>query len=329
MASHRVKNTPVMKGTLIPSTKLFLLLFSGMLLMASGASAQRRSAKQQPGSNSRPPTELSPRRQTSPKSNSRLLTGESQGQDRKRTNVAYVGNDPRSPLKPSARDLYYGLGRAEVGIQAGAAHAFTDIMGKAGRQYDIGEFFVDNASPALGLYFRHRLNNWFAISAGVDAAMLRVRNPEGLPFSWEPASADPDNPAGERSELLTEFRNNFLGATGKLEFYLPGEIATGFQAYGFVGISAFMNSPEVYNEQGEQVDLGSHYPGVVPALPFGIGMAWVFESAIKVGLEVSYRYTGEHAIDGVLIRDNGYDSLLMSQFKIGYLIPPKRTVLMR
>jgi hypothetical protein len=50
---------------------------------------------------------------------------------------------------------------------------------------------------------------------------------------------------------------------------------------------------------------------------------------VRIGLELGYQYVGRHSIDGISVRSTRYDSFLANQLTIGFLLPPRRTALIR
>lgn len=234
------------------------------------------------------------------------------------------GDEPRSPLQPSRRDLYYGVGQSEIGLSFGFAHPFTDIIGKPGTQYDIMEFARDNASLAGGLFFRYKVNYWFALNAGVSAAMLQASNPDGFQYIFD------DTTEEGGSIMLHRFENTIFGLKGRMEFYLPRDVLPGLNVFGYAGLAGYMNNPKVFGADGQEVELQTENPMLFPTLPFGVGLTYTSENnSFRIGLELGYQYVGRHALDGISVRDTRYDSFVVSQLTVGFLLPPKRTVLIR
>lgn len=231
---------------------------------------------------------------------------------------------PREPLKPSRRDLYYGVGQSEIGLSVGVAHPFTDITGKPGTEFDFLDFFRDNASVMGSLFFRQKVNFWFALNGGVIGARLQGHNPGGFEYVF--------NETAEQggSVMLHRFENDIAGLIGKLEFYVPQDLLPGLNLFGFVGLAGYYHSPRVYGAEGQQVTLQTENRLIVPTLPVGLGLTYTSENnSIRIGLELGYQYVGRHSMDGISVRSTRYDSFLANQFTIGYLLPPRRTVLIR
>jgi hypothetical protein len=236
----------------------------------------------------------------------------------------FSADDPKGPLQPSRRDIYYGVGQSEIGLIAGFAHPFTDIIGKPGTQYDIMEFARENASVTGGLFFRHKVNYWFALNGSITAAMLRASNQDGFNYVF-------DESAGEGgSVMLYRFENDIAGIMGKMEFYLPQEVLPGLNVFGFVGLAGYMNNPRVFGADGQEVVLATENPMFFPTLPMGVGLTYTSESnSFRVGLELGYHYVGRHALDGISVRTSRYDSFIANQITVGFLLPPRRTALLR
>ncbi len=241
-----------------------------------------------------------------------------------RTGIFQSPDRPKEPLKPSRRDLYYGVGQSEIGLSVGVAHPITDIIGKPGTQFDIMEFARDNASIMGGLFFRHKVNYWFALNGGMLAARLQASNPDGFEYVF--------NETVEQggSVMLHRFENDIAGLIGKMEFYLPYDILPGMHLFGFVGLAGYMHDPKVFGADGQLVVLETENRLIVPTLPVGVGLTYTSENnSVRIGLELGYQYVGRHSIDGISVRSTRYDSFLANQLTIGFLLPPRRTALIR
>lgn len=241
-----------------------------------------------------------------------------------RTGIHQSTDRPKEPLKPSRRDIYYGVGQSEIGLSVGVAHPFTDIIGKPGTQFDILEFARDNASIMGGLFFRHKVNYWFALNGGIIAARLQASNPNGFEYVF--------NETAEQggSVMLYRFENDMAGLIGKMEFYLPYDLLPGLHLFGFVGLAGYMHDPKVFDTDGQLVELETENRLIVPTLPVGIGLTYTSEkNSVRIGLELGYQYVGGHSIDGISVRSSRYDSFLANQLTIGFLLPPRRTALIR
>lgn len=240
-----------------------------------------------------------------------------------RTGIHQSPDRPKEPLRSSRRDIYYGVGQSEIGLSVGVAHPFTDIIGKPGTQFDILEFARDNASIMGGLFFRHKVNFWFALNGGIVAARLQASNPDGFEYVFETDEQ-------ERREMLFRFENDIAGLIGKMEFYLPYDILPGMHLFGFVGLAGYIHGPKVFGEDGQQVELQTDNRLIIPTLPIGVGLTYTSENnSVRVGLELGYQYVGRHSIDGISVRSTRYDSFLANQLTIGFLLPPRRKALIR
>ncbi|MFO7997575.1 MAG: hypothetical protein R6U86_01190 [Bacteroidales bacterium] len=300
---------------------LLIAMFTWQMAPSEGL-AQARSARSKSKSESQPHDGKRKQRYTPPRSSSRAVGSRAPKIDWNGSQAPFIENKPREPLKPSQRDIYYGVGRTEMGLTLGAAHAFTDIIGKSGTQYDIMDFAQRNASLMGGVYVRQRVNYWFGLNLGLEAARLHSSNPEGFNYVF-----DEDTENG--SYNLSEFRNDIAGAYAKMEFYVPGDVLPGLQAFGFVGIAGYLSNPRVFGMGGDEVMLDTHNPLIVPTLPMGLGLAYFLGDRFKLGYEFNYQYVGRRSLDGISVRTSGYDSMIVNQLRIGFMLPPKRIEIVR
>ena len=238
-------------------------------------------------------------------------------------------NQTRSPFRPSDRDRFYGMGVWELGVNAGLAHAFTDVSGKIGQENfpDMGDFILDNASYSFGFFTRNKINEWFGLAFGADMARLAGSNALGYRYVYQAT----DGPPFE--SMVYSFRNQIAEVSAKMELYTPPLGRQGLQLYGFAGFGAFYTNPMMFDQNGLRVDLqsttsgptGNRPSGISLALPVGGGITMVTGNYLRIGYEIGYRYTGNNAIDGAFVPETPYDAYLFNTIRIGYVFPMRNS----
>lgn len=219
------------------------------------------------------------------------------------SDMSAVRNTPKPPLHSSMRDQYYGLGLWELGLSVGTSHAITDLgMGKNVAFGDFASYQTSNFGLNIGFFTRYRMNEWFALSLGMDFLTLSAENPMGETFN---------------DFEVARFTNDVFEFFTKTELYMPGLSRSPFDLYGFVGIGIFFSDARVYNSQGRLVDLQIDYSQVQPVIPMGVGFAVQVTPTFRVGYEFGWRNTIFHYLDGVKLNGDKYDRYFLNGLKLG------------
>jgi hypothetical protein len=306
-------------------TSLFVTVLAiGSYVFSCQAYAQRKATKAERVSQSRPPESYGTDRSSAPKSNSQEVRSRSSSRSRPRsgTKIPFIMNVPRDPLRPSDRARFYGIGAIEIGLNAGTTHVFSDVGGKPGSDHwNAGAFLGENISYSAGLFSRYKINEWFGLALGVDHAKLTASNANGFNYNYR---------SGENhfTETIYSFSNKVYEVSWKMELHTPPFRKSGVGLYGFAGISGIYNNPEMYDANSQLIipntDQQNNPSPYSLALPLGGGVTIVVANYVRVGLEVGYRYTANHGLDGAFVTDTRYDSFLYNTIRIGYVLPQKK-----
>lgn len=247
----------------------------------------------------------------------------------RRAPLSFIMNEPRGPIRPSDRDRFYGIGALEIGVNLGTAFAYTDINGKPGLDpFELDQVFQNNTSLTAGLFARYRINEWFGFSVGADMTRLQASSNTGFTHTYL-AGIAPDGTRTYGTADIYSFSNDLAEFSGKLELYSPVIGRSSLSFFGFAGFSALLHDPQVFDINGDPVNFPS-VPGfeeagkLAFALPFGAGFSLMMANFVRVGLEVGYRYTGSHGLDGLHIPQHPYDSYMFSTVRIGYVFPLRK-----
>ncbi len=220
----------------------------------------------------------------------------------KSSDMSAVRNAPKPPLDRSRRDQYISLGSWEMGFSLFTTHTITDIASSKGLPIsDFASFHTSHYSMGGGLFGRYLMNEWFAMSLGMNFVNLK---------------ANRDTPFVLGNNPVKSFNNDIFEFFTKSEFYLPGLTRTPFDLYGFVGIGIFFSDATIYDSNERLINIQDDYNQVQPFIPFGGGMSIKVTNTIKVGYEFGWRNTIFHYLDGVK-NDNSYDHYFLNSLKIG------------
>lgn len=224
------------------------------------------------------------------------------------SSVSQTRGGGRQPLRMSERDRYFGVGSREMGFNVGTAHSFTDIQGSKGLGFvESVNFQVRNPGITFGVYSRFRMVEWFGLSIGLDYARLSGEDQNDL------------NNFGGYS-----FENNMFEFNARVAFYAPLATKNEFDIYAFAGLGLFSNNITLKNADGLEVNPGSEFSNLQPALPFGVGISWLAGYRMVIGYEIGYRYTAFNMLDGVEPPDTRYDAYLFNTLRIGFILKPRR-----
>jgi hypothetical protein len=213
-----------------------------------------------------------------------------------------LGDQPRSREHYSRRDRFYGIRHWFVGIHLGSMNVFTDLSGKPGD--GILEFpgFVWNDVGFLGgVFFRYKLNEWFAMGAALSYASIEAarRTEEG-------------------SDLIHAFQTSLGELSLRADYFWPTLEWSPWDVYAFTGLAIYMQQTSFLDGNGMKINL-EHYPDIVNpklAFPLGAGVSYVIADRVKLGYELSYRFTGNHILDGVFVEGSGADSYMFHSINI-------------
>ncbi len=313
-----------------------IVAYAAMSFFPVTAFSQQNTGKAGRVSESQSPENIGQTSYSPPKSKSRNPVSQRAKSGRTSSDKSFVMNEPRGPLNPSERARYYGIGSLELGLNVGITYGITDISGKSiNENLDINQLFVNNASPGFGFYARYKINNWFGVSSGIDYTRMAGFKSEGFAYQYGTVR----NNLGVEiplHEMVYSFSNDLLEFSGKMELHtvLPKNPGIGF--YGFAGFAAYYSMPSIYGLNDELIKIPSQKeiqevdneiqgiyeaPAVSFALPVGVGATVMVAKFVRIGLELGYRFTSNHGIDGVYVMETRYDSYVHTRLRIGYVFP--------
>lgn len=306
------------------SGMFFILLAAVLFALPNATQAQRKTTKAEKVSESQAPNSYQPGKQTTPSSDSKAPKKRRSSRVKSGTRFPFIMNVPRSPLRPSDRARYYGIGVVEIGLNAGTSHVITDVGGKPGSgNWNTMAFINDNVSYSTGLFVRYKINEWFGLAGGVDHAWLTASNPDGYIYTY---GMNGDMPL---TETVYSFTNSIYEMSLKMELHTPPFKNSGVGIYGFAGIAGYSSDPKIFDESNQAILIQDASQQVTPspfslALPIGGGVTIVVAEFVRVGLEIGYRYTANHGLDGAFVTNTHYDSFLYNTIRIGYVLPSRR-----
>jgi hypothetical protein len=247
-----------------------------------------------------------PQRYTPPPSQSQdpqSYSSRSSGASASSSNQA-VRNQPKPPLHTSLRDQYYALGVWEIGLSVGTAHPITDIAENKGLGFnEFADYHTNNFNFKLGFFTRYIMNEWFALSLGMDYANLSGQVPFGENL--------PEN-------VPFRFTNDIFEFYAKTELMLPALSRSPFDLYGFVGIGLFFSDARVFDNRDRIVESEVDYSQVQPVIPMGLGFSYTLPNGLRLGYEFGWRNTIFHYLDGVKRTRDNYDNYFFNSLKISY-----------
>ncbi len=247
-----------------------------------------------------------PQRYTPPPSQSQDPQSHSQrssGASASSSNQA-IRNEPKPPLHTSLRDQYYAIGVWEIGLSVGTAHTITDIAENKGLGFsDFTDYHTNNYNFKFGFFTRYIMNEWFALSLGMDYANLSGQVPFGENL--------PEN-------VPFRFTNDIFEFYAKTELMLPVLSRSPFDLYGFVGIGLFFSDARIFDIRDRIVESNVDYSQVQPVIPVGLGFSYKLPNGLRLGYEFGWRNTIFHYLDGVRMTRDNYDNYFFNSLKISY-----------
>lgn len=268
-------------------------------LFGSRKTKAERSSRSQGHSNK-------PQRYTPPPSQSQdpqSYSPKSSGASASSSNQA-VRNEPKPPLHTSLRDQYQTLGTWEAGFSLGTSHTITDIAENKGLEWsEFADYHTNNFNLKFGFFTRYIMNEWFALSLGMDYANLSGQVPFGENL--------PEN-------LPFRFTNDIFEFYAKTELMLPLLARSPFDLYGFVGIGLFFSDARVFDVRDRIVESDVDYSQVQPVIPMGMGFSYKLPNGLRLGYEFGWRNTIFHYLDGVRMTRDNYDNYFFNSLKISY-----------
>ncbi|MFW5793247.1 MAG: DUF6089 family protein [Bacteroidota bacterium] len=247
------------------------------------------------------------KKHTPPASESELPMGSSKNGAVKSTSNSAVANTPKEPLSESRRDKVMSKSQWLMGLSFGSSHAVADIGNSKNMAF--GEFVdyqFSNLGLSMGLFTKYHLNNWFALSFGMDYGSYKgVHNAPSLNDSYYYGYS---------------FENNIFEFFAKTEFSAPFLATTPVDLYLFTGIGVFFNDMKLYDDDNRRVSPNeiSDYSQTQPSIPVGLGFGYYFNNKLRIGYELGYRYTVFTFFDGVNIDSSGYDKYFSNSLKVSY-----------
>lgn len=242
-----------------------------------------------------------------PKSNSSIPMGESKNGSPSSSPNTAVQNVPKEPLNESRRDKIMSKRQWLLGVSIGSSHAVADIGGS--KNLAFGEFVdyqMSNLGLNLGIFAKYQLNDWFALSFGMDYGSYK-----GIHSASEFLESD---------YYGYSFQNDIFEFFTKTEFHAPFLASKPADVYLFTGIGVFFNDMKLYDDNDRRTppnEIGN-FNQTQPAVPIGLGFGYCFSNQLRIGYELGYRYTFFTFFDGINDLGNSYDRYFSNSLKISY-----------
>lgn len=213
-----------------------------------------------------------------------------------------ITDEPRAKEMYSRRDRFYGVQRLFVGLHFGSMHVFTDLSGKPGDgTLTFPGFLLNDTGMNGGILFRYKLNEWFALGAAISYAGIEAsrRTEEGSPE-------------------IQSFHTSLGELSLRAEYFWPTLEWSPWDVYAFSGMAFYIQQTEFLDGAGMNIDVEDQPEITNPnlAVPLGIGFSYFIADRVKLGYEFSYRFTGNHILDGVLVSETGADSYMFHSINL-------------
>jgi len=165
----------------------------------------------------------------------------------------------------------------------------------AGTSYYLGELnpsiqVANKVRPAIGVFYRKNISKRYALRGG---------------FNYGKLAATDQFSSTELSQFRQlSFSTDVIEAYGILEFnFIPYEInnytTSNFTPYVFIGVAAFMVSPNVESKSNGISTTASQRNIIAPSMPFGLGIKFNFSGNMGLAIEWGMRKTLSDDIDGL------------------------------
>ena len=192
--------------------------------------------------------------------------------------------------------------KIEVGLQLG----LTEFLGDLGGGPEEGRPFILDTDwrfsrPLVGIYAKKHFNSRFAASGNLNFTMLK---------GSDSATTNPG-----RSARGLEFTSNVFELYGLMHFQAFDFGKLGLHAN--LGAGAFAYNPQTNTEN----PIESTRSNKIQAMfPMGIGMSYMLDKNIVLGVDIIHRVTLTDDIDGYIFEgtDNN-DSYYSLNVKVGYV----------
>jgi len=192
--------------------------------------------------------------------------------------------------------------KLELGLHLGV----TEFLGDLGGGPEEGRPFILDTDwrfsrPLIGVYAKKHFTSRFAMSANLNFTMLK---------GSDSATTNPG-----RSARGLEFKSKVFELYGLLHLK-----TFDFGKFGFhtnLGLGAFAYNPQTNTENPIERTRGNK---IQPMLPLGMGMSYMFNKNIVLGVDIMHRITLIDDIDGYVYEEtDNNDSFYSLIFKVGYV----------
>lgn len=196
--------------------------------------------------------------------------------------------------------------KLELGLQLG----LTEFLGDLGGGSEDGKPFILDTDwrfsrPLLGVYAKKHFNSWFAASGNLNFTMLKG------------SDSATTNPA--RSARGLEFKTNIFELYGLMHLQVFDFGKLGLHAN--LGLGVFTYNPQTNTENPTENTRGNKTQVM---FPMGMGMSYMLDNNIILGVDIMHRVTLTDDIDGYVYEatDNN-DSFYSLNFKVAYVFGGK------
>jgi len=221
-------------------------------------------------------------------------------------NASFIKNEPSRPLEPTRRQKDFTTYIWEFGLLLGSSHSITDIQDN--KSLGLGDFISEQTSSlnfGIGVFARHQVSTWFAISGGMKYSRFSGTNEPPVDFEYEAFS----------------FENSLYEFYVKTEIYAPFLDYSSSDIYLFTGIAVFFSDVSLRDADNQSYAITDDFEQIQPAMPLGLGYSYTLYNSVKVGYEFDWRHTLFHYLDGVKVDGSNYDSYFFNMITISYPLP--------
>lgn len=180
-----------------------------------------------------------------------------------------------------------------IGVSFGPTNSLTDIGGRKPSKPLFLDMQLSQTKLCYGIFSRYVHNKQFSYSAWLHLANFK--------------GSDEYSTVPERVTRGFSYKNRVYELAVKPEYNFPAlEFSFGnsrqkysFNYYLYIGLSAFIQSPEFSSPRYIEPEYLSDYKNFQIAIPYGAGGYFTFPNEMKAGIDIGFRKTFTDHFDGV------------------------------
>ncbi len=266
-----------------------------------------------------------------------------------------VSYGPREPLQRSTRAVLQNQPVNEVGGSFGVTNVNTSFTGV--RDMDSSErfdYYTSNMLFSMGGFYRYGVTERMGLTFGLDYQGFEGNVGAGLGDEYTFSRIEDDELAGQgviggtesnffegghdayaidEPETITgrihRFDNQMLSFSVKPYFMLPffegtpQRLPSAKRIFLFTGISANINFFDLYDQDGEVIDLDAEQvdvdtPGTIAfSFPMGLGFSWRITESISLGYTLDYHWHLDNVPSGIS-KEGSADRHFNNRINIGF-----------